>query len=937
MPRRRFLDWTQPLPQSFAAWFWQQAPSHQSDFSDWVLIVPTAESGRKLRSHLVHSMPEERSGFLSPRIQTPPQWLRNRIANPSLANRNDCLLAWAKSLQQAAPEVHECLFRFSETQQRPERSWTLKTAQVLLRLKSVLAEGNHDFASVSRLQPEENDRWLALATLEQNYRHLLQAEGLQDPDDALTRAANQASPPDPSNRILLVGLPDPIPLLIHCLESSSGVLKPEILIAAPESLQEAFDAWGRPKPTYWTQQRIPNADLDGRVHAAADSRHSLQILKSLITQIANPQESLSIGLGEMELSTRIQDELEQLQLTVHDPQGIAARQTNIPLLLNTWREWTRSDDFQTLQRLVGFPDIERRYGGPNTRLRRDLDRLSSKYLPATLSGLQALNVTKDFNDLMHCIQHLRQDRQGLRAGNAFSKSLQSWLQSLWEGVEWDAQTDSLRVALLPVMRSWLKEWEQSAFSQEATAEEALQLLESHLLSTRCYPPRPELSVDLNGWLELLWDNRHCLCFVHFNEGLVPQSVSHDPFLPDSLREQLGLPCNEQRFARDAYQFRFLIESRRKNGRCDWIVGRHNLSGDPLKPSRLLFLCESEQLPKRVQKVFASLPEQPPEPPPSLAWQLDPRRIEPRSLERISVTDFRNYLECPFRFYLRRILGIQAPPDSLIEMDARAFGKLAHSTLQAFNENSRMASESNADKIAAALKKELDAVYEQHYGSAPSVPLELQKLSLHERLCAAAETIADARTEGWTPVRSEWKFSKDAEPLHIGGIQLSGVIDQIEHQPSTDSYRIIDYKTSEKPDRPHNAHLKKLGRNESPEDFRPYTILDLEDATYRWVNLQLPLYLWVGQHHLARSTSVAYFNLPRASAETGIEAWPDLDEATLQSALRCAEGVVADIRAQRFWPPGKAYPDAALDAWLQPNVESVFHPEALAALQGGVEA
>ena len=59
--------------------------------------------------------------------------------------------------------------------------------------------------------------------------------------------------------------------------------------------------------------------------------------------------------------------------------------------------------------------------------------------------------------------------------------------------------------------------------------------------------------------------------------------------------------------------------------------------------------------------------------------------------------------------------------------------------------------------------------------------------------------------------------------------------------------------------------------------------------------------------------VGYFALPKAVSETGVTTWTDLDEALMASAARCAEGVVKDISAGRFWPPaeGVRYDDFAL--------------------------
>lgn len=899
--------------------------------------MPTAESGRKLRSHLVHALPADRRGFLSPRVQTPAQWLRHDLDESSLANRNDCLLAWTECLQSAGSQCLQFLFGFDSVKPKPDRSWALKTARLLQRLKSTLAEGNQDFQRVAKLEFEESERWQHLAILEKHYRQLLRGVGLMDPDDALMRAAAEGLAVKGSNRILLCGLPDPIPLLIHSLEINRLPAGVEVCIGAPSDQAAGFDKWGRPLSSYWPDQSIPLDRLRDKIHPSTDSAQSLSLLSDCLSKVSNPQKSFSVGLGEAELTSRIQDDLEAKGLTVHDPQGIPARQTDIPNMLNAWREWTRLDDFQSFVRLLAFPDIKEHYAARTKGFRQLLDEFSTSCLPATLSAVDQMDIDPKFEPLINCIRAMRRDRSKLGSGESFSEDLQQWLRSVWQNTEWDRRSDGLRTALLPEMRAWLKDWNRSAFRHDASADEALQMLVSHLQNARCYPPRPEWAIDINGWLELLWDDRHCICFVHLNEGLVPQSVQHDAFLPDSLRSRLGLPNNQQRFARDAYQFRFLIESRREEGRCDWIVGRFNHAGDPLKPSRLLFLCDRGFLPTRVHQVFSGLSAKIPEPPPSLAWLLDPRRIMPRSQERISPSDLRSYLSCPFRYYLQRILALEAWPESLTEMDAAAFGSLAHEALQAFNNSPQMLAISDEESIAKALQQELDRAFEHRFGRAASVALELQRISLHDRLRAAAGPIALARAEGWFPLKVEWKFHKELEPVSIGGLPLAGIIDLIEQQADTGQLRIIDYKTSDKPDRPFQAHLQKLGRNESAEDFRPYCLLDLDGSTYRWVNLQLPLYLWVTQHNLSKSTSVAYFNLPRASSECRLESWPDLDESLLQSALQCAEGIVADIQAGRFWPPGKGFANKALDAWLEPDIESVLHPDAIAMLKGEPKA
>ena len=45
-----------------------------------------------------------------------------------------------------------------------------------------------------------------------------------------------------------------------------------------------------------------------------------------------------------------------------------------------------------------------------------------------------------------------------------------------------------------------------------------------------------------------------------------------------------------------------------------------------------------------------------------------------------VTEFRDYLACPYRYYLRHVLGLKGLTDSAAELDGAAFGSLAHEVL-----------------------------------------------------------------------------------------------------------------------------------------------------------------------------------------------------------------------------------------------------------------
>lgn len=48
----------------------------------------------------------------------------------------------------------------------------------------------------------------------------------------------------------------------------------------------------------------------------------------------------------------------------------------------------------------------------------------------------------------------------------------------------------------------------------------------------------------------------------------------------------------------------------------------------------------------------------------------------------------------------------------------------------------------------------------------------------------------------------------------------------------------------------------------------------------------------------------YFNLPKATGDTGLALWDDYPPELHAAALRCAEGVCGAIRAGEFFPPSE---------------------------------
>jgi len=431
-------------------------------------------------------------------------------------------------------------------------------------------------------------------------------------------------------------------------------------------------------------------------------------------------------------------------------------------------------------------------------------------------------------------------------------------------------------------------------------EALLELALARYARERVSAEKPADAVELQGWLELIWEDAPHLVVAGLNEGKVPASVRGDLFLPERLREKLGLKTNAQRFAVDAYYLQALAASRASSGaRLDVLLGRVSSAGDPLKPSRLLLCCADEELPERVQFLFRELP---PRGGANLAWvrawplQLpDPSEVV--LPPHLPVTGLRTWLACPLWFYLSRVLKLRAVDSQKVEMDARDFGTLCHAALEAMGREDALRGCTDVERLQRFLREALDAEAARSFGRRLSVPLVVQVESARQRLDALAVEQARFHAEGWRIKRVEWEFE-----LPIGELVFRGKIDRIDEHEASGALRVIDYKTVDKADTPEKVHLVSRPKGEEFPEWRIFQS-DGEKKSHVWADLQLPIYERVCAGEFpGRDLRCGYFNLPRAVGDTGLSLWEDYTAELAAAAWGCAGGVAAAIARREFWPP-----------------------------------
>jgi len=939
MPRTlHILPWDRPLLERAVAYFAAGWSSGALDLSEWMIVVPTKQAGRRLREALAVHAAERGGAVLAPRVVAPEQILDFALSpGTRVATRAQVLAAWIAVLRDAPLAELRDVFPHDP----PERgfAWALRLAGELARLQGALAEGGLrlvDVATKAGAGFEEPQRWEQLARLERDVDCSLAAEGLATLQSAsIAAAAEPAPPPEGVRRIALLGVPDPLPLALRVLEQWSRSADVEALAFGPVGGTGLFDEWGRPRPDVWCMRPLELAPFQRRVQLCADPAAQAERIAKLLAPAADGGAGAGIvgaGSADPEVLPLLAGELRAAGAECHLPEGRPLQRTALAGLIDRLHAAVRDDDWASAAALARRTEVldflgrEAVAAGVSCTpggLLAGLDALHADRLPPTLAVARthADGLESRYPGIGVALERLESLLAELRTGS-FPAAWQGVLGRLYAGREVDMAQPEGR-AFAEAAEAWraaaaeVAALTASASGAEISAGEACELALQLFGTGRIFDDKPPGAVELDGWLELVFRDEPVLLVAGLNDGCAPEAVAGHAFLPESLRERLGLKTNAQRFARDAWQLAALAACRATGGRLDVFLGKTSAAGDPLRPSRLLFQCADEELPARVRFLFRELPPAGG----NVAWRRAWRWRVPwvGAPARLRVTGFRDYLACPFRFYLKHALRMEPVDASKRELDARDFGTLVHRVLERLGQDSAWRDCTDGEALAREFAAALDAVVAARFGEELSLPLLVQVASARQRLAAVARLQAAERAAGWVVDRTEWKLPVGR--LVVGGIELSGTIDRIERHEATGAWRVLDYKTSETAKTPAKAHLK----GDRAGDARLEAArIEIDGKPYRWTDLQLPLYRWaLGEALGAKDATIGYFNLPKAVTETSISMWEDFGDAMQESALRCAEAVGAGVKAGRFWPPAEEPDNDEFAALVHDSTEGSF--------------
>ena len=932
---RQFLGWDQPVIRKIVAFL---LPSHTLgpvDLSADLIVVPTRQAGRRLRQALAFECAKRDTGLLSLRVVTPSYFLHGENVEVRVATESVVRAVWAKLLMSCDLTDYPDLFPVDVAQK--DFAWGVHMADLLQGLRSLLVDGAYTIPDVSKVLQEacpEPDRWRDLASLESQYLEQLDKLGFADPLAQRIRQSGAVRIPEEVRRIVVAAVPDPTHLVVQIWERLALTCATVVLVHAPSRLADSFDPWGRPLQAAWQDRFIEIPEPDHNLVLATTPTSQARLATDVVAQEAERFGPSDVALGAPDASVipSLIETFAQRGLSTYDPAGRPVRSHPLYYLLEAYRNLIVDRSYDGLRRLLRHPDLLEslwhQFQISTRALLTQVDMFQNRFLPTSLDDVQdRLNQIRPddreiYLDLEKSVTWLQQqvdrfhDRKPQEATRQFLKDVYA-SQTLENANEF---SESL-IAVSELVNQALSQIGDSVFDTIGTNQrQLLDLMLGQLANQVYYTESQESAIPLEGWLELPWSDAPLLVVTGMNDGVIPDSRTGDLFLPDSLRSRLKLRSEVDRFARDAYLMASLIASRGKEGRACFIIGKTSGDGDPIKPSRLLFRCPDEALPARVNHLFGPVAEVQNNVAFQVSFKLQmqpPSDVSESAIKphRLSVTDFRNYLACPFRYYLSHVLGMKSLSDSKTSLDALDFGSLVHESLQILGQSKSLQSSTDEVALIDAVCGEAQQWVSRQFGSSPPLPAIIQLEAAKQRLRAAVRVHVATLDEGWEVIDTEHKIKGV-----LDGVTISGRIDRMDRHRKTGVLRVLDYKTSDEAKLPMAAHLGTVR-----SQIGKYAMLTVKSRAKAWCDLQLPLYrlLLEQEGYTEAPITVGYFSLPKAVSETRVNVWTELDGDLMKSATQCAQGVVSDVLAKRFWPPSEhmAYDD--FDSLFSSNIEACF--------------
>lgn len=355
---------------------------------------------------------------------------------------------------------------------------------------------------------------------------------------------------------------------------------------------------------------------------------------------------------------------------------------------------------------------------------------------------------------------------------------------------------------------------------------------------------PLAGLQLMGILETRLLDFENVIMLSVNEDVMPDTSSGFSFIPYSMRIAYGLPTREEMDAIYAYYFYRVIQRAEKvdllyKGATDGVrsgemsrylyQAYYDLGAEIIRP--VMPVSSSAGRSITIQKrpeVMAGLDQY-------LEGNEDDRYLSPSSLN--------TYIECPLRFYFRKIAKIREQEELLEEVDAIGFGNILHHTIHQLYDGI-------ATRGETATKKDFETLLDgdlldntltanfmkEFFGSDRNREIEGRNLVIlaiiRKYLVKIIQKDAEEAPLQLISLEENLVITRE---ISVGEknlkVRIGGLIDRVD-RPQGGITRIIDYKTG-KASRSFNSiealfDGENVNRNKQAFQALVYALLYLED-------------------------------------------------------------------------------------------------------------
>lgn len=721
-------------------------PSGAKSLAHILAIVPTAESGRRLRAALARIL----HAAVPPHVVMPASLVVDDAED--VAGRTDELAAFMEALGEKASV--DVAAQLSDVRAALGAN-ALSFADVADRIPNVLK---------SDLVDAECERWRELAVIESRFVASLARRGKRDRIAAMKAALASPRIPSEVEEIVVACVLDPIPAMRTAVEATG--------LPCTEYLPPDLDSQFAPLKSW-------------QVSAYGSAASECWVVAERFASV-RPDEALpALCMADAKLYPEMQGALQAKGITLNNPSKTRLATSSLGHVVAQLAALKRNPSYKIFSSFIRGGDVRRwmkeRLGISDheyTEALMDLDRQQRELLPERIDDI------------------VPKTRGKIRAiGEEISialrkKGVREILRAVFSGYILDERNTEARefAAAAKAVNELVDECFAPGIPENIAAE-----IFSRRLDEATYSLEPDEgeAVFADGWLEIPFLDADELYIAGFQEGCVPESIVGHAFLPDSLRKGLGLPSNESRAKRDLAILRIALACRAP-GAVRVSFHTFDSAGDVMKPSRLLFACDDDkELLARVGRFYkiqsdvsdesaADLPRSW-----RLALDIPPERSP---LERTSPSALDTYLECPFTYLLKKAFGEKVDLDAE-ELDPAEFGRLVHDSLEAWGKDERLRESVDAREISSFLSERIDAILSERFGTLVPAIVSLQAESAKRRLSMFAEAQAERRRNGWRVVATERKLS-----VAYGHTVVKGRCDRVDFCDATGQWCVIDYKT-----------------------------------------------------------------------------------------------------------------------------------------------